>query len=205
MAEQGVSALVFASTGAIYGSPESQPMSESLPDAIPHPYAASKRAAELEIEWLARAGQLGAAILRLFNVAGGRDPDPTRVVPRVLAAAARKSPNLQVNGDGSAIRDLLHVKDAAEAFVAAVEHVPPVGQSRRFNIGSGTGSSVSDVVAAAERVTNRHIAVANLPAADEPQRLVADPRRAEVELGWKAQRSTLDEILSDAWAAENVT
>lgn len=199
MAEQDVSTLVFASTGSVYGSPEAQPMSEDLPDAIPHPYAASKRAAELAIEWQARAGRLGAAIMRIFNIAGGHDPDTTRMVPRVLTAAAGRSPALEVNGDGSATRDLVHVRDAAVALVAAVEHAPTVGRSRRYNIGSGTGSSVADVVAVAERVTGRHIPVVHRPPAAEPPELVANPRRAESELGWKPERSTLDEILADAW------
>jgi UDP-glucose 4-epimerase len=202
MSAHDVSTLVFSSTGSIYGSPEVQPMSEDLPDAIPHPYAGSKRAAELAIEWQARAGRLGAAIMRVFNVAGGRDPDSTRVVPRVLAAAAGRSSSLQINGDGSATRDLLHVRDAAAALVAAVERAPSVGHPRRFNVGSGTGSSVAGIVAAAERVTGRHIPVVHRPAAKEPPELVADSRRAEAELGWKPQHSTLDEILADAWAAE---
>lgn len=205
MSEQGVSSLVFASTGSIYGSPESQPMSEDMPDAIPHPYAASKRAAELGVEWSARAGDLRASILRLFNVAGGRDPDRTRIVPRVLAAAAGDAPHVEINGDGSAKRDLLHIRDAAAAFIAAVEHLPPAGSARRFNIGSGVESSVLDVVATAGRVTGRHIAVVHRPASREPARLVADPARAATELGWKPTRSGLEEILADAWAAERTS
>lgn len=202
MAERGVRGLVLASTGAIYGSPEWQPMTEDLPDAIPHPYAASKRAAELAVEWQARAGQLAAVVIRLFNVAGGQDPDFTRMVPRVLAAAAGTLPTFEINGDGSAVRDLLHIEDAAAAFVAAVERMPTRGVSRRFNIGSGVGVSVLDVVDAARRVTGCHIEVLHRPPAAEPTRLVADPTRAHVELGWKPQLSTLDQILGDAWTAE---
>ena len=124
MAANRVSVVVFASTGSIYGAPERQPMSEGLPDAPPHPYAASKQAAESAIEWQARAGELGAVVLRLFNVASGADPDPTRIVPRVLAVAAGESPSVEVNGDGSAVRDFLHVNDAAQAFVAALDAGP---------------------------------------------------------------------------------
>lgn len=203
MAAQAVRQLVLASTGAIYGSPNTQPMAEDLADDLPHPYAASKRAAELAVEWQARSGGLGAVVLRLFNVAGGADPDPTRIVPRVLAAAAGTSSTVEVNGDGTAVRDLLHIDDAAAAFVAAIEHMPPVGEFRLYNIGSGTGSSVMDVVAAAERVTGRHIPVVHRPPAAEPPKLVADASRARTELGWKPQRSTLDEILADAWEAVN--
>lgn len=203
MAAHDVRRLVFASTGTIYGSPDTQPMSEDLPDDLPHPYAASKRAAELAIEWQARAGHLGAAILRLFNVAGGHDHDTTRIVPRVLSAAAGRSPHFAVNGDGSAVRDLLHIRDAADAFVAALDHLPARGESRRFNIGSGTGASVMDVVRTAEQVTTRPVRVIHRPPAAEPQVLIADPSRANAELGWKPHRSSVAEILADAWVAED--
>lgn len=199
MAGNGVRRLVFASTGAIYGSPATQPMPEDLPDDVPHPYAASKRAAELAIESQAGSGQLGAAILRLFNVAGGNDRDPTRIVPRVLAVAAGTSAHVIVNGDGSAVRDLLHVTDAAAAFVAAFDHLPAPGDARRFNIGSGTGSSVMDIVRTAEQVTGRPIPVVHQPPADEPPVLIADPTRAITELAWKPQRSSLTDIVTDAW------
>lgn len=201
MLRADVRRIVFASTGAIYGSPPEQPMHEDLPDDIPHPYAASKRAAELAIESHADAGKIGAAIIRLFNVAGGHDPDETRMVPRALAAAAGQAPRFPVNGDGSAVRDLLHVDDAAAAFAAACAHTPPPGTWRRFNVGSGRGSSVLDLVAAAERVTGRHIEVEHRPAAAEPPALIADPSRAIAELGWKPTRSSLEQIVADAWSA----
>jgi UDP-glucose 4-epimerase len=87
MAEAGVTRLVFASTAPIYGTPDAQPMSEDLPDNPPHPYAASKAAAEAAIHWQARSGALGAAALRIFNAVGGVDLDPDRLLPRVLAVA----------------------------------------------------------------------------------------------------------------------
>jgi len=201
MAASGVRVVVFASTGSIYGTPERQPMSEDLPDAPPHPYAASKQAAESGIEWQARAGGLGAVVLRLFNVAAGADPDPTRIVPRVLAVAAGESPSVEVNGDGSAVRDFLHVDDAARAFDAALDAGPRIGTFRRYTIGSGVGTSVRDVVAAARRVTGRPVPVVHRPPAVEPQVLVCDPTRAAADLGWKPRRSDLDTIVGDAWAA----
>jgi UDP-glucose 4-epimerase len=146
MAATGVARIVFASTGSIYGTPERQPMTERLPDAPPHPYAASKLAAESAISAQARTGRLSATVLRLTNVAGGADPDPTRLIPRAFAAAVNASA-LEVNGDGSTVRDYLHVVDAAAAFVACVDNPPPDG-FRRYIIGSGHGSSVRDVVAA---------------------------------------------------------
>ncbi len=205
MAASGAGVVVFASTGSIYGTPELQPMSEDLPDAPPHPYAASKQAAESVIEWQARAGGLGAVVLRLFNVAAGTDPDPTRIVPRVLAVAAGESPSVEVNGDGSVVRDFLHVDDAARAFVAALDAGPRVGAFRRYTIGSGVGTSVRDVVTAAGRVTGRPIPVIHRPSAVEPQALVCDPTRAAADLGWKPRRSDLDMIVGDAWAARTLS
>jgi nucleoside-diphosphate-sugar epimerase len=199
MVDEDVTRLVFASTGAIYGSPADQPMSEALPDAIPHPYAASKRAAELAVEWTARSGRIAATTLRLFNVAGGWDPDQTRLIPKVLAVAAGDAPHLDVNGDGSAVRDLLHVKDAADAFACALAQQPPAGENRRYNIGSGIGFSVAQVIAVAERVTSCHIRVVHRPPANEPARLIADPRLAKSALGWTPRRSSLENIVADAW------
>ena len=193
--------LVFASTGAIYGTPRRQPVGEDLPDDVPYPYAASKAAAELMVEWQARSARLAAVVIRLFNVAGGADPDSTRIVPRVLAAAAGQRPSLEVNGDGTAVRDFLHVADAADAFVAALEHGPGIGHVRRYNIGSGHGSSVMDVVASAEHITGRTVPVVHRPPAAEPATLVCNPTRALAELGWKPRRSDLDTIVRDAWAA----
>ncbi len=201
MAESGVTQLAFASTAPIYGTPKTQPMNEDLPDNPPHPYAASKAAAETAISWQARSGALGAAALRIFNAVGGADRDPERLLPRVLAVAAGKVPQLIVNGDGSVVRDYVHVADVAEAFVAAVERCPPVGSFRRYNIGSGTGTSVMDIVAAVERVTGRPVPVVHRDAAPEPAALISDPSRAFAELGWKARRSDLEDIIRDAWRA----
>lgn len=201
MKAEDVGRLVFASTGAIYGSPDVQQMSEALPADPPHPYAASKYAAELAVDAMARSGQLGAVVIRLFSAAGGADPDPTRIVPRVLAAAAGEVDHLHINGDGSAVRDLLHVDSAAQAFIAALERVPEIGQVDCYNIGSGMGTSVMDVVRAAERITGRRVPVVHGPPAGEPARLVCDPSRAAEALDWKPAHSAVDEIVRSAWEA----
>ncbi|WP_378735035.1 NAD-dependent epimerase/dehydratase family protein [Nocardia brasiliensis] len=201
MAEAQVRSLVFASTASIYGTPERQPMSEDLPDNPPHPYAASKHAAESVITAQAATGHLGAVILRLFNIAGGADPDPTRIVPRILAVAAGDSPRLVINGDGTVVRDYVHVDDAATAFAAAMTQLPDPGACRRYNIGSESGTSVVELVAAAARMTGRRIPVEHRPAAPEPPQLVSDSGRAHRELQWKATTSEIDTILRDGWAA----
>ncbi|NQE87540.1 NAD-dependent epimerase/dehydratase family protein [Nocardia terpenica] len=194
----GVQKLVFASTGSIYGTPDRQPMSEKLPDAPPHPYASSKLAAEMGIEAQCRAGHLAAGIIRMLNVAGGADPDPTRLVPRALAAAAGQSV-LAINGPGTAVRDYLHITDAADAFVASLEHLPAVGKAERYNIGSGSGKSVLDVVAAVERVTGRRVPLEHRPPAAEPIALISNSSKARSEIFWTPKHSDIDEIVRDAW------
>lgn len=200
MARAEVKKIVLASTGSIYGTPKSQPMVEDMPDAPPHPYASSKLAAELAVEAQARGAEISAITVRMLNVAGGLDPDPTRLVPRVLATAMGQGP-LPVNGQGTAVRDYLHVADAAAAFVACVEHLPAMGKSTRYNIGSGVGYSVLDVVAAAERVTGRQIPLEHRPPVSEPEALVSDPAKAMSELNWSPERSSIAEIVRDAWSA----
>ncbi len=200
MNASGVGRIVFASTGSIYGAPERQPMNEQLPDAPPHPYASTKLAAELVIEAQASGGELAGVIARVSNVAGGVDPDPTRLLPRALTAAARHTP-LSVNGDGSAVRDYLHIHDVADAFVACIEHIPAAGRTARYNIGSGRGTSVMDVVTAVERVVGNQIPLEYRPPAREPAVLVMDPSKAAAEIGWEPMRSSIEEIVQDAWSA----
>ncbi|MGW4845517.1 NAD-dependent epimerase/dehydratase family protein [Nocardia brasiliensis] len=203
MGEGGAHKLVLASTAAIYGAPAVQPMSEDLPDHPSHPYAASKHAAESVIAAHAATGAVDAIVLRLFNIAGGDDRDPTRIIPRILATAAGESSMLTVNGDGSAVRDYVHIHDAAQAFVAAVERDAPV-PCRTYNIGSETGTSVNELIAAAHEVTGRPIPVEYRSAQPEPPRLVSDSTRAHRELGWTPTRSTIPAILRDAWFARPI-
>jgi UDP-glucose 4-epimerase len=200
MKTASVPRIVFASTGSIYGTPDRQPMTENIADAPPHPYASSKLAAELAIEATARAGDIAAVVVRLLNIAGGADPDTTRLIPRALAAAAANSA-LEVNGDGTTVRDYLHIADAADAFVACLEHLPPAGVSRRYNIGSGRGTSILDVVAAVERVTGRTLTLVHKPPAPEPASLISDPTRALNEIGWSPKYSDIENIIRDAWRA----
>lgn len=195
MNSAAVRRIVFASTGSVYGTPDRQPMTEDLPPAPPHPYAASKLAAELALE------SFPAITLRMLNITGGSDPDPTRLLPRALAAAACGTP-LTVNGDGSAVRDYLHLADAADAFAAAVDHLPAVSQAVTYNVGSGVGSSVKDVVAAVERVSGRPVPLEYRPAASEPAVSISDPSRAIADLGWSPRHSELEEIVRDAWSTQ---
>ncbi|WP_327093940.1 NAD-dependent epimerase/dehydratase family protein [Nocardia vinacea] len=198
MATAEVPRLVFASTGAIYGDVGGRPITEDLPDNPPHPYASSKLAAEKAVEARAAA----AVVLRLLNVAGGRDPDPTRLIPRVLSAAARNEP-LEVNGDGTTVRDYVHVADAANAFVAGLEHLPPPGVTERYVIGSGRGTSVRQVVAAVEKVLGRRMALTHRPAVPEPNSLVGHPAKAMKQLCWVPRYSEIEAIVGQMWHADS--
>lgn len=200
MAAAGVPRMVFSSTCSVYGSPERQPMTEDLPDAPPHPYASSKLAAELAVAAQAQSGTLGAIVLRLPNLAGGDDRDPTRLIPRALDAAVHQT-DLGIHGDGTAVRDYLHLRDAATAFVACVDYEPAVGTCTRYNVGSGRGTSVLDVVAAVERVTGLRVSVEHKPAVTESPSLINDSTRFRTELGWIPRRSDIATIIRDTWAA----
>jgi UDP-glucose 4-epimerase len=200
--------LVFASTCAVYGTPETQPITEAQQPAPSSPYGASKRAAETAIGYQAALGTIGAVTLRTFNVAGAvdghGDPDTTRIIPRTLLVASGRADRVNVNGDGSAIREYTHVADLAQAYAAALEAANP-GEHRIYNVGSGVGVSVRDVLEATERVTGRPVPVHWGPSANEPQELRADSSRFKNDLGWHPSRSSLETIISDAWQAQNAS
>ncbi len=194
--------LVFASTGAVYGTREGR-LAENEPSRPAHPYAAAKHAAEQLIGFQADTGRLGAISLRCFNVAGALpglpDRDLSRLIPKTLAVAAGTAEGLQINGDGSAMREYTHVADVAEAYALALAAVTP-GRHRVFNVGSGTGVSVSQVVDTVRRVTGRPVPVQWRPAAPESQVLMADSTLIRTELGWLPRRSELDRLIADGWA-----
>jgi UDP-glucose 4-epimerase len=198
--------LVFASTGAVYGTPEAQPITEAQEPAPSNPYGASKLAAETAIGYQAALGGISAITLRTFNVAGavdGRgDPDTSRIVPKTLLVAAGKADCLKVNGDGSAIREYTHVGDLAHAYAAALDVAGFVGH-RVYNVGSGVGVSVREVIEAVERITGQPVSVHWGPSATEPRELRADISRIRTELGWQPVRSALETIVADAWQALN--
>jgi UDP-glucose 4-epimerase len=196
--------LVFASTGSVYGTPETQPITEDQQPAPRNPYGASKLAAEAMIGYQAALGTVSAITLRTFNAAGavdGRgDPDTSRLIPRALLAAAGQAECLNINGDGSAIREYIHVADLAHAYVRAIDADSSAGH-RIYNVGSGVGASVRDVIGAVERVTGQPVPVRWGPPTSESPELRADSSRIRAELWWQPSRSDLDTIVSDAWSA----
>ncbi|MFI0372492.1 NAD-dependent epimerase/dehydratase family protein [Actinomadura sp. 1N219] len=196
--------VVFGSTAAVYGTPERQPIPESESTAPSSPYGASKLAAEQAVRFHARTGAIGAAVLRTFNVAGSvdgrKDPDETRLIPKALAVAAGHAPHLEINGDGHAVREYLHVDDLAAAYVRAVEAVRP-GEERIYNVGSGIGTAVHEVVAAVEEVTGRPVPTLRRPPRTEAPVLICDATAVRAGLGWRPERSALPEIITTSWNA----
>jgi UDP-glucose 4-epimerase len=203
LAEAGLPVpMVFASTSAVYGSARPGQLGEGLEPRAENPYAASKLAAEQLLTYHAATGAIGATVLRCFNIAGAvdgfGDPDKSRIIPATLRTAAGEIPHVTVNGDGSAVREFTHVLDVAQAVRLALDTTVP-GQARTFNVGTGDGVSMMDVIGTAEKVTGRVIPVVHRPPAREAHTLVADGSRIRETLGWYASRSSLECMIRDAW------
>ena len=204
--------LVFSSTAATYGEPQTVPIREDEPTRPTNPYGASKLAIDHAIGSYAHAYGLAAVSLRYFNVAGAhgrfgeRHTVETHLIPLVLQVAAGKRDAVQVFGedwptpDGTCIRDFIHVTDLAVAHQLALEHAQP-GRHAIYNLGSGTGFSVREVIEACRRVTGHPIPVRSAPRRPgDPAVLVASSEAAKAELGWKPERTDIDTIVADAWA-----
>jgi UDP-glucose 4-epimerase len=211
MRESRVRRLVFSSTCAVYGEPERVPMHEDIPAAPVNAYGNSKLAIDRMIGDECRAHGLAAASLRYFNVAGasghlGEDHDPeTHLIPLVLRAAAGVSDHVKVFGtdyptrDGTAVRDYIHVEDLGRAHAMALEAAQP-GRHSIYNLGTGHGYTVKEVVDAARRVTGREIPAHEHPRRPgDPPELVASADRIREELGWEPEKG-LEEMIADAWA-----
>lgn len=209
----GGPALVFSSTAAVYGTPETVPILEDAPLNPINPYGASKLAAEHAIATSAAAYGFPYALLRYFNVAGasdeaGEDHVPeTHLIPSALDAAAGRREPLSLFGtdfptpDGTAIRDYVHVEDLIDAHLLALDRLVAERASLgAFNLGTRDGASVRDILAAVDRVTGVEVPVvyANRRPGD-PANLVADATRARELLGWEPRRSTLEEMVESAW------
>ena len=199
----GASRFVLASSVTVYGAPERQPIGEDTPLTPASPYGESKAKAERAVTEAASEGWLGATCLRIFNAAGAdsgvTDQDASRIIPRTLAVAAGNSPFLAVNGDGSAVRDYVHVTDVADAFARALDACQP-GACAVYNLGA-TSASVADIIAVTAGVTGRPVEVRRNPPAREPSVLVADCSRIRADLGWVPSRSSLRQIIADSWQA----
>lgn len=214
MAEARIRSLVFCSSAAVYGMPQSLPVAEEQPLDAVTPFGASQLMVERAIPDFAEAHDLNWIVLRLFNAAGA-DPDgeaspwpsdDTRLMPSTISAAAGKRQALNVFGtgydtrDGSAVRDFVHVCDAADAHVLALGRVLAGVSGTIANIGSGDGHSVIEVIKAVERVSGRIVpARAAPPRPGDPPVMVANRSLAESALSWRPRHSSLEEIVASAW------
>ncbi len=214
MEQAGVRDLVFSSTAAVYGDPLRLPIDEDHPKSPVSPYGDSKWMVERMLDWTARTGRIRYAALRYFNACGG-DPEgrtgevhhpETHLIPLIFESMLNENLPLKVFGgdfatvDGTPVRDYVHVLDLAAAHVAAVEYLARGGASFAANLGTGSGFTVRQVIAAAEAVTGRAARLVEAPRRDgDATELVADSTRARTLLGWSPRHSSLKEIVTTAW------
>jgi UDP-glucose 4-epimerase len=205
--------MVFSSTCATYGLPEAVPITEDMPQAPINPYGHTKLTMEWAMRDSAPAWKLGTTSLRYFNACGaaadgsiGEDHDPEiHLIPNILRVAAGRQEQVNIYGvdyptrDGSCIRDYIHVDDLADAHVLAIESQEP-GEFRAFNVGTGVGTSVKQVIEAAREVTGQPIAAKPGPRRPgDPPELYADPGRAMDALGWEPRHTDIHTIVETAW------
>ncbi len=213
MQRAGIQRMVFSSTCAIYGEPDDLPITEDLPKQPISPYGCSK----LAIEWLLRdsavAWGLGSASLRYFNAAGaaadgtiGEDHSPEiHLIPVVLQVAQGKRQNLKVFGtdfptpDGTCVRDYVHVEDLADAHLRAVQSLKD-GVAEGFNVGTGRGTSVLEIISAARTVTGHGIPVELTERrAGDPPALYASSDKLQNRFGWEPRYRDVEAIIETAW------
>ena len=212
--ENGIKYFVFSSTCATYGNPEKTPIDEGHPLNPINPYGKTKRMIEEILADYHSAYGLNYTSLRYFNAAGadpdgeiGEDHDPeTHLIPLVLDAAAAKRPSIKVFGtdyptpDGTCIRDYIHVTDLAQAHILALKRLMNGGDSGVFNLGTGRGFSVLEIIEHARKITDKDIPVENTDRRPgDPPVLIASNEKAIAELGWNPQYADIDDIIRTAW------
>jgi UDP-glucose 4-epimerase len=205
----GCKRLVFSSTCATFGIPDSVPIDESMPQRPINPYGESKLHFEKALRWYDEIHGLKYVALRYFNAAGaserfGEDHRvETHLIPNILKVALGQKSHVEIYGtdyptpDGTCIRDYIHILDLAEAHMLALN----AERSACYNLGTGGGTSVREVIEACERVSGRKIAVQEKPRRPgDPPRLVAASEKVRKELGWKPQFQEIEKIVASAWS-----
>jgi len=208
MVGTGVQRIIFSSTCAIFGPPERVPIDETAHPRPVSPYGESKLAFEKILRWYDEIHALKFVSLRYFNAAGatenlGEDHRPeTHLIPNVLKVALGQSPNVEIYGtdyetpDGTCIRDYIHIVDLARAHILALG----AAASGFYNLGTGGGSSVREVIAACRKITGRKIETIEKPRRlGDPPRLIASSEKIKKEVGWQPQFQSLDAIVESAW------
>lgn len=214
MLEKGINNIVFSSTAATYGEPENIPILESDKTSPTNAYGETKLAMEKMFKWTNHAHGLNYVSLRYFNACGahksgeiGEAHAPeTHLIPLILQVPNGKREYISIYGDdydtkdGSCIRDYIHVTDLATAHILAVEYLIAGGESNIFNLGSGVGYTVKEVIDTARKVTGDEIpAKVEQRRAGDPAQLVASSEKARTVLGWKPEHEDIEEIISSAW------
>ena len=213
MARAGVKRLVFSSTAAVYGEPRVNPIPEDSPFAPVSPYGQSKAMVENVLRDLDHYRGLRSVVLRYFNACGaepeaklGEMHEPeTHLIP-LLFKAAITGESVSIFGDdyptpdGTCVRDYIHVGDLASAHLVSLDHLMAGGASSQFNVGTGIGMSVLEVIRAVEAVSGRKVPYKIAPRRDgDSPSLVANSQKMQATLGWKPVRSDLQQIVRDAW------
>ncbi len=216
MTYAGVGRIVFSSSAAVYGEPEYLPVDEAHPTKPENFYGFTKLEIERLLHWYSQLKSLRYAALRYFNAAGydpegeitGLEQNPANLLPVIMEVAVGKRKELQVFGDdystedGTGVRDYIHVTDLAEAHVTAMEYIDQENADLTVNLGSENGISVQEMVDVARRVTGEPIPAKVVPRRPgDPARLVASAGLAKELLGWKAQYSDVETLISTSWKA----
>lgn len=214
MVKFGVDKIVFSSTAATYGEPEKVPILESDKTAPTNPYGESKLIMEKMMHWVSRANGVKFVSLRYFNAAGailsgeiGEDHSPeTHLIPLILQVPLGKRDHITIFGedyptpDGTCLRDYIHVLDLAEAHILAIKYLRNGGTSDIFNLGTGKGFSVREIISVAEKVTAQKIKTEiGIRRAGDPAQLIASAEKAKNILHWSPQFSDIEKIIATAW------
>ena len=208
MISAGVEKIIFSSTCAIFGPPERVPIDETMTPRPINPYGESKLAFEKILRWYGEIHGLKFISLRYFNAAGasakfGEDHRfETHLIPNVLKVALGQKPNVEIFGtdyetpDGTCIRDYIHILDLARAHILALNAT----KSDFYNLGTGGGASVRDVINSCRKIIGRNIGIVEKPRRPgDPPRLIASSEKIKRELGWQPQFQSLDAIIESAW------
>jgi len=209
MVAAGVKKIVFSSTCATFGPPERNPIDETLPQHPINPYGESKLIFEKILRWYDEIHGIKHVALRYFNAAGasatfGEDHrTETHIIPNVLRVVLGQKSHVEIFGtdyetpDGTCIRDYIHILDLAQAHILALG----MKESARYNLGTGGGTSVREIIATCEKVTGKKIAVVEKPRRPgDPPLLIAASDKIKRELGWEPKYQTIEKIVESAWA-----
>lgn len=214
MVRRGVDKIVFSSTAAVYGEPNRVPIREDDETNPTNTYGETKLTMEKMMKWVSRADGVRYVSLRYFNAAGalpdgsiGEDhKTETHLIPLILQVPTGRRSHITIYGDdyptpdGTCLRDYIHVVDLADAHMRALDYLRRGGESDIFNLGSGSGFSVKEMIAAAEKATGKAIAVEiGARRAGDPAQLIASSEKARTVLGWQPQFTDVEEVIGTAW------